>query len=408
MNTSTTNNYSSPEATGALAKVGLLVGVLGMAIAVFLGNAEGDHFRHFFHAYLVGFCWVLAISLGGLFFTIIQHLVNAHWSVTVRRLAEFTCASMPYVAIMSLPLFYALFTHHGVEEHGGLLWSWIHPHGEHAALIEHKAAWLNRDGFAIRLALYLGLWTWMSRFFLKRSLEQDTASDFTPTMRAKKLSTAGIIVYALSMSFAAFDLLMSTSPEWFSTIFGVYYFAGQVQSIMAWLILTSLFLRKRGVFGSEVNTEHYHDLGKFMFAFVFFWGYIAFSQYMLIWYANIPEETGFFMRRQTEAWMPISWALLFVTFVLPFAGLLSRHVKRNHKAIAFWACLVLCVRWIDMTWVVMPQLDSEVRHMGLLEIVTSIGLLGFFTFGFARTAGSHPLLAQGDPLLQDSKEFINA
>lgn len=395
------------ELTRRSSRVALLVGGLALAAAVLLGLNEGDHLRRFFHAYLVGYVFVLSIALGGLFFVIVQHLTNAHWSVTLRRLAEFTAISLPWVGALGLPLLYPLFTHHGVEEHGGLLWPWIHPHGEHAELIAGKRPWLNPTFFALRMLGYYAVWAALGIAFVRCSFQQDRTDDPAPTVRAKRWSAVGIIVFAITTTLAAFDLLMSLDPAWFSTIFGVYFFAGSVVAIFAWLILTALFMQRTGRMQRAVTVEHYHDLGKFLFAFVFFWGYIAFSQYMLMWYGDIPEETVWFAQRQTAAWMPVSWLLVAGHFVIPFAGLLSRHVKRRLTVLGFWAAWMLIMHWVDLYWLVVPGLDSEHLTFGLIEILTSAGLVGLFVAGLARIAGGRPLVPLNDPLLPECLEFQN-
>lgn len=385
----------------------LLLGVLGMAVGAALGVAEGDQFRHFFHSYLVGYAFILSVALGGLFFVIIQHLTNAHWSVTLRRLAEFTALSLPWVGVLGLPLLYPLFTHAGVEEHGGLLWPWIHAKGVDAALIAKKEAWLNPTFFAGRMLAYYAIWALLGTFFVRQSLLQDRTDSPAPTLRAKRWSALAIIVFALSLTAAAFDLLMSLDPAWFSTIFGVYFFSGCVIAIFAWLILTALFMQRTGRLQHAVTVEHYHDLGKFLFAFVFFWGYIAFSQYMLIWYSNIPEETVWYAQRQTEAWRPVSWLLAIGHFVIPFAGLLSRHAKRRVAVLGFWAAYMLVMHWLDLYWLVMPALDHEALHFGLGDVAVSAGIVGLYVAGLCRIAGDRPLIPINDPLLPDSLAFKN-
>lgn len=402
-----TDIISDGSLTSRIGRKGLTIGLVAMGIAVTLGSLEGDHFRRFFFGYLTAFSWILSIALGGLFFVIIQHLTNAHWSVTVRRIAEYTIGAFPWIGVMALPLLYPLFSHHGVDDFGGLLWPWIHPHGEHAALVEHKSSWLNVNFFSFRLAFYLLLWSGMGRFFLRQSLAQDESSDYAPTLKAKRWSPIAVILFALSISFASFDIIMSLAPEWFSTIFGVYYFAGATMSIMAWLILAGRCLQRGGALATVITKEHYHDLGKFMFAFVFFWGYIAFSQFMLIWYANIPEETGWFIIRRNEAWMPVTWSLVIFHFAVPFLGLISRHTKRHSGALTFWACYLLVLQWVDMAWLILPEYSHEVLPIGIMEIVSAVGLFGVFVWAVARTAGNKPLIPQKDPLLGDSLAFQN-
>ncbi len=390
----------APGLAAKTSRVGLGLGVVGMVLAIILGMLEGDSMRHFFWAYLVGFSFVFTLTLGGMFFVLINHVTGARWSVSVRRMGEFAMNTVPLLAVMALPLLYPLFTHAGQEEFGGLLWPWIHPHGDHAALVEFKSPFLNVPFFLGRTVFYFLVWMLVTRFFMKRSLQQDADGSEAHTVAMRKVSAPCIIFFSLTLSFAAFDWIMSTDPTWFSTIFGVYIFGGAVLSIHALLVISSVFLAKRNVLTNEINKEHYHDLGKFMTAFTVFWAYIAFSQFMLIWYANIPEETMWFHHRNTDAWQPWSYALIFTNFVIPFFGFLSRWTKRKPKVLAFWAIYTLIVHWVDLYWLIMPNMDWDNNHFGLLEITTAIGAFGFFIWAYARQATKHSLLAYGDPQLE--------
>jgi hypothetical protein len=390
-------------------RIGLIVGLVGLILAVSLGMTEGDHLRHFFFAYLVAYAFVFTLTLGGIFFVLIQHVTSAKWSVTTRRLGEFAMNTVPALAMMALPLLYPLFTHAGVEDFGGLLWPWIHPHGEHAELVAKKVSYLSANFFAVRMAGYLLIWFVMSRFFMKRSLNQDTSSnkDYPDTVAMKKVSAPCILIFALTISFASFDWLMSTDPTWFSTIFGVYIFGGAYLSIHCLIVLASLFLQRNDLMKEQISKEHYHDLGKFMLAFTVFWAYIAFSQFMLIWYGNIPEETGWFHNRLTEAWSNWSYGLIFTNFFIPFFGILSRHVKRKPKLLGFWAAYILIVHWVDLYWLVMPNMNPQENPFGLVEIGTIVGTVGIFVWAFARQATKHSVLAHGDPRLGESLAHVN-
>lgn len=392
-----------------VSRIGLAIGVLGLLLAVAIGASAGDGMRHFFWSYLVAFAFVFTLTLGGMFFTLIQHISGAKWSVTVRRLGEFAMNTVPLLIALAVPFLYPLFTHSGVDEYGGLLWPWIHPHGDHAELVEHKSPFLNTPFFLGRMVFYFAVWMLISRFFMKRSLMQDTDRDpaYPHTVKMRNLSAPSIIAFALTLSFAAFDWLMSTDPVWFSTIFGVYIFAGCVLAIHSWIVLTSVFLQKRGYLTDLVNKEHYHDLGKFMLAFTIFWAYIAFSQFMLIWYANIPEETGWYQHRITPAWKGWSYALILTNFFVPFFGILSRHVKRNKVALSFWAVYILIVHYIDLYWIVMPNMDAHHNPFGLMDICMALGLLGLWVWAYARQATKNSVLAYGDPKLNDCVAHVN-
>jgi hypothetical protein len=206
---------------------------------------------------------------------------------------------------------------------------------------------------------------------------------------------------------------MSLDPAWFSTIFGVYYFAGAAVGIFASLIVIVTILQKTGHLTETVTTEHLHDLGKFLFGFTFFWGYIAFSQYMLLWYANIPETTAWFARRgastiaeHQSGWTILSLMLLFGHLIIPFAGLLSRHVKRNRMMLAFWAAWLLVFHWLDLLWIVMPEYDGHFR-LGILELLCLVGLGGVYVAALLRIGLRQKLAPVADPRFHESLAFEN-
>lgn len=398
------------DTAARVSRIGLAIGVTGLVLAVALGFSEGDSMRHFFWAYLVAFAYVFTLTMGGMFFVLIQHITGSKWSVSVRRLGEFAMNTVPLLIGMAIPLLYPLFTHTGVDEFGGLLWPWIHAHGDHAALVEHKSPFLNTPFFLVRMIAYFAIWMVISRYFMKRSLMQDTDRDpaYPLTTKMRLRAAPSIIAFALTVSFAAFDWLMSTDPVWFSTIFGVYIFGGCVLAIHSWLVVSTTFLQKNGHLKEHVNQEHFHDLGKFMLGFTIFWAYIAFSQFMLIWYANIPEETGWYAARITPEWKTWSYALIFTNFAIPFFGILSRHVKRNRTALTFWAVYILVVHWIDLYWIVMPNIDhGHTNPFGLLDVSVAVGLVGLFVWAFARQAEKNSVLAYGDPKLGDCLKHQN-
>jgi len=353
----------------------LIVAAVGLGASAALGAAQGDGFRRFSFSYLTAFMWALAICLGALFWVTLQHLVNAKWSVVLRRVGELIASAVPALAVLALPIVLPVFLGHDT------LYAWADHdkvHKDH--LLHHKAAYLNSGFFLIRFLFYFGFWTALSQFFLKQSLEQDRSGAPDIAKRLQRVAGPGMIVFALSMTFCVIDLVMSLDAYWFSTIFGVYYFASCVLCINSTIALTAMWLQNRGRLKKSVTVEHFHDIGKMMFAFTVFWAYIGFSQFMLIWYANIPEETAWFKERFAGGWGDLSWFLLFGHFVIPFFGLLSRHVKRNRKALAFWACWILGVVYLDMYWLVMPVLDGHVQSttvpFGLIDVTALIGMAG--------------------------------
>jgi hypothetical protein len=217
-----------------------------------------------------------------------------------------------------------------------------------------------------------------------------------------------LLLFAFTVTFASFDWLMSLSPRWFSTIFGVYFFSGAVVAFFAAIILAAMVLQLLGRLKTTVTIEHYHDLGKLLFAFVVFWGYIAFSQYLLMWYANIPEETGWYLVRQSGPWRWVALALLFGNLLIPFCGLLSRHVKRWKWSLAFWAAWLLAMHWLDLYWIIMPNLSPSALPLGAIDACLFLGIGGVYLAGLIHVAGQHPLLPIADPRLGESLAFENS
>jgi hypothetical protein len=278
-------------------------------------------------------------------------------------------------------------------------------HADH--LLHHKSPYLNVPFFAIRFLFYFAFWALLSRYFLIRSVRQDVSGNPELARGMRRTSGPAMIAVALTLTFAAFDFLMSLSPTWFSTIFGVYYFAGAVVSVHSFFALCLMWLQKKGCLTKSVTIEHYHDIGKMMFAFIVFWSYIGFSQFMLIWYANIPEETEWYHVRISNGWQLVSWILVFGHFVLPFFGLLSRHIKRNKTTLAFWAVWILVMEYVDMYWLVMPQLSESGPVFHLLDITCLVGIAGIFIAGIAFQARKVNLVPVKDPRLPASLAFEN-
>ncbi|RJP21902.1 MAG: quinol:cytochrome C oxidoreductase [Candidatus Omnitrophota bacterium] len=377
-----------------------IVGVVALAFTFVVSLFTADLRERFFFSYLLNFTYFLSLSLGALFFVALQHLTRSGWSVVVRRLAEFIAANVVLLAGLFVVVLLGL-TH---------LYHWLD--AEHVAqdsLLQHKQPYLNLPFFLIRCVFYFAVWSWLSRYYLTKSVELDESGDVNLTLRMERISAPGMILYALTVTFAAFDLLMSLDAHWFSTIFGVYYFTGGFVGFVSLLALLAILLQKSGRLRHAITAEHYHDLGKLMFAFIFFWGYIAFSQFMLIWYANIPEETGWFFQRQSGGWGWIGLILIFGHFILPFLGLLSRYVKRRKKPLAFWAVWILLMHWIDLYWLILPEYGQEWFFFhSVLDIGCFIGIGGLFLACACYLARDRALIPLKDPRLQESLTFENA
>ncbi len=387
---------------GAAASKALGIGV-GLAVLGALGSAAayatGGGGSRLLWSYLVNYVFVLSLALGALFFVLVNHLTHAGWSVVVRRFAEAIAANLPVLALFALPLVLG----------AGTLYHWTHPAPDDHVVI-NKAAYLNVTFFTIRLVVYFVIWGALSAWFFRRSVAQDASRDPGITLSMEKVAAPGMFLFALSITFAAFDILMSLDPHWFSTVFGVYFFSGAFAAFLALLAVVVFVVQRSGRLTHAITNEHYHDIGKFMFAFIVFWAYIAFSQYLLIWYANVPEETIWYARRQTGGWTAMSILLLVGHFVVPFFLLISRTPKRRPALLTLLALWVLFIHWIDIYWLVMPEMNHDaagVVPFALGDVSMLLLLVGLFVALTARRLAGCSLVAEGDPRLVESLTFEN-
>ncbi len=383
-------------------RIALTTGVLFLILTLVMGLLAGDDMTRFFFSYLVGFSFFLTLALGALFFSTIQHLVRATWSVVVRRLTEAMMGTLPLMFGLSLVIIIPMLLGHT----GLYAWSDL-AYAEDNYFVSQKLGYLNVPFFALRIIIYFAVWIAIAHYFLTRSVQQDQTGDTSIAARMRAVSAPAVIAFAITTNWAAYDIWMSLEPEWFSSIFGVYIFAGAMVALFAALILVCMGLQKRGRLTRTITTEHYHDLGKFLFAFVFFWGYIAFSQYMLIWYANIPEETIWYQMRIEGPWMYVTLALLFLHFAFPFTCLLSRHTKRRRSTLAFFCAWLLVMHWIDLYWIILPTYDDGTIPFHLMDITATLGIGGLFVAVAAHLLGRVDLVPTKDPGLGESLEFEN-
>ncbi len=330
---------------------------------------------------------------------LIQHVTGATWSVVIRRLAEALAANLPWLALLLIPILLGM----------GHLYHWTDTeHVAHDPLLTAKAPYLETKFFLIRMAFYFIVWSLLARYYFKHSCAQDKSGDVIHTQRMERLSGPAIVIFALTSTFASFDLLMSLDPHWFSTMFGVYFFAGSAVAVFSLLALWANLLQKAGILSKVITREHYHDLGKLVFAFVVFWAYIAYSQYMLIWYGNIPEETGWYLARQTGGWTQVTVLLLFGHFLAPFLGLLSRFPKRQMLLLVPGALWVMFMHWVDIYWLVMPNFSEGRVPLHPLDLTLFVGLGGVTTALVMWRLRKLACIPEQDPRLVASLEFENA
>ncbi len=389
----------------AIVPMGLIVCAIGLGIALMVGVGVGG-FRRFSMSYLTTFCFLLSISLGGLFFVLSQHLCRAGWSVSVRRIAEILAMCTFPLLLVFLPILLPL-----LMNSSAVYWwneqGWAHDD----RIQELKDAYLNKWFFAARVIFCFVCWGLMARFFLRNSLRQDETGDGSLSRKMQRHSTWMTILFAVTIAIAAFDLEMSLQPWWFSTMFPVYFFAGSFMGGLCTIMLIALLLQRSGRVTDEITVEHYHDLAKLTFGFIFFWGYIAFSQFMLIWYANIPEETFWFNYRiNKEGWATVSLILVFGRLLIPFLGMMARTVRRSKTYLLFASIYLLVMHWVDHFWLVMPELNRgghEFAFSLLIDVPLAIGLVGIFVTFFAMIARNRPLVPLKDPRLGEALNYHN-
>src|SRR5687767_1587590 len=285
--------------------------LLGIAASAILGAANP---KQFFLSWLVSFLFFLSLALGALFFVLIQYAAQGGWGIVVRRIGETTFATLPVMAALFLPLLLGLHD----------LYEWSHADAaEHDALLRWKAPYLNVPFFLIRAALFFGIWSFIALLYYRGSRGQDETGDPGVSARLRRLAGPAIMVLALTQTFASIDWIMSLTPHWYSTIFGVYFFAGSFVGFIALLSVIVVAMRRAGLLDTIISDEHLHDIGKLLFAFTAFWAYIAFSQFFLMWYANLPEETIWYKARIDGSWLQVSLFLMAGHFVAPFFYLMG-------------------------------------------------------------------------------------
>ena len=386
--------------------VSAIVGLGALAGAFFLAMTSGDWFRQFSVAYLVAFCFFATISMGGLFFVLILHLTRAGWGVSVRRIAELLAMNLIPLLLLFLPILIPVL----MQSKAIYVWN-----GEVTdALVQAKQGYLNAGFFAIRNIAYFAAWGLMALFFYRSSIAQDESGDKKLTSKMQALSAPLTILFAATVVFSSFDWEMSLQPEWFSTMFPVYIFAGAVLSCLASLIFISYLLQRSGRLTEDITTDNYHDLSKLAFGFVVFWGYIAFSQYMLIWYANIPEETFWFKHRQENGWQYFSLILIAGHIFVPMLAIMARTVRRNRTYMFGAAIYLLVMHYLDHFWIIMPTFTS--MEDGALSLnfanyacclLCLLGVGGLYVASFCWLAGSRALIPMKDPRLVESLNYTN-
>jgi hypothetical protein len=382
-----------------LAGLAALVGLAGLALTA-IGGVAFDA-RRALYAYLVAFVYWLGIALGALILLGAFHASNARWPVVIRRFLESVPQTLPLFAVLFIPI--ALGMRH--------LFPWTLPlerlDAELQHLVHYKRPYLNVPFFLGRAAVYFVFWIGVAHLLRAWSLRQDTVGGITLTRWQRRLGAGALPFLALTLTFAAFDWMMSLDPRFFSTIFGVYWFAGSFVAIFAVTIIAATATRADPTqFGAHLSVEHFHSLGKFLLTFVAFWAYVAFSQFMLIWIANIPEEIPWYILRIDGGWRFVGMFLALFQFVVPFFLLLSRDLKRNPRALSLVGAWLLVVHWVDLYWVIMPHLDAGGPRPSAWDVTAFVGVGGLaIAFAIFRMRGTVALPVR-DPYLDESLRYL--
>ena len=366
-----------------------IVALLGCAAGAFLSPAA------FFRGYLFAYVFFTGLSLGCLAVVMLHHLTGGAWGIPIRRMLESGTRTLPLLAVLFLPI--AL----------GMKWlyPWARPEElDKDHLLQAKAAYLNVPFFLGRTILYFAVWIAVAYFINRWSLEQDNGGSPALTRRLQLVSAGGLVAYGLTMTFASIDWVMSLEPRWFSTMYGVLYIAGQALNALAFVTAALVLLSREPPFAGYVRSSHFHDLGKLLLAFVMFWSYVAFAQYLIIWAGNLPEEIPWYLRRLAGGWGWVGAALVVLHFALPFLLLLPETANRNPRLLASVAALVVAMRLVDVFWLVRPVftqtgVSPRTAHFQLhwLDLAAPIGIGGVWLAVFLWQLEERPLLPVNDP-----------
>jgi hypothetical protein len=390
-------DYQAPASVNRVQSGGLVVGGIALLLAIF-GAVTSQ--ASFYHAYLFSYMWVLGLTLGSLGLLMLQHLTGGTWGIIIRRPLEAASKNIWLVLLMFVPVVLGMkYLYSGNEaEHG-----WLNsPKSGEGALSPFQQNYLTSSGYLIRAAIYFVVWFGLVWIFNRWSKEQDVnREDRALRRRFKMFSGPGIILYVLAMSFAAIDWVMSVSPHWASTIYGFIFVAGQAISSMAMMIAIVVLLAASKPYAAIVQKRHLHDLGKLLFAFNMLWAYFDFSQLLIIWSGNQPEEITFYMTRLRGGWGVVAVLVLVFHFAVPFLLLLSRDVKRTAGLVSKVAVWMIFMRLADLFWMTRPEFTTSALPTWL-DIVVPVALVGLWLGFFAMNLKKMPLLPLGDPKLAEA------
>ncbi len=389
--TKLTDNVQFPDSANPSGII-IAVGVVGI-IASLVGVVV--NYEQFLHSYLTSFTFFISIALASLFLVMIHHITRSSWGTTLRRIPETFSSYLWVFALLFIPILFGMTT----------LYDWAgdlsHRNVFYEDLQEYKSPYLNVGFFIVRNIIYFAIWAFLGYKLYKNSIAMDETGDWGIDTAMRKISAPGIFFFGFTVAFASFDWIMSLRFDWFSTMFGVYYFAMSFQMIFALLIMMVFYLHSKGLLLNTIKKAHVGDLGAWLFAFSVFYTYIAFGQFFLIYYANIPEATLFYYYRLEGNWQYLFYAVIFGRFVIPFIFLLSKPAKSNYTLLKVISIIVIVSHIVELYWLIMPSLHDSVS-LHWLDIATFLGMAGIFFGLFFFYFKKHSMVPKNDPKLVES------
>src|SRR5882672_8831931 len=385
--------YTPPRELKRVSTMALAVGALFFAVfglGLLVDRAQ------FFHAYLVGFIFWIGITLGSMALLMLQHLTGGAWGVIIRRVLEAATRTLPLMLILFIPILLRL----------NQIYSWTNAAemDQTPALREKAAHYLNPAFFTVRAALYFAIWSLMMLLLNMFSLEHDRTADRRFAKRLQMISGPGLGLLIITITFASIDWVMSLDPAWSSTIYGLIFVASWSLSALAFAILVMSWLSKREPMNAVVRTSHFHDWGNLLMALVMLWMYFAFSQYLIIWSGNLPEETVWYVARKHGGWGIIALGIVILQFAFPFLTLLSRAAKNSPQRLGMLAVLILAMRVVDVIWLIEPSYNREHFHLSWMDFVAPLGMGGLWLATFAWQLQKRSLVPINDPELEQALE----
>jgi len=368
-----------------------LGGAAGGAVLLVIGLLLRPDY--FFRSYLVGWMLWTGVTLGSLALVLLHTMTRGSWGIAARRVLEAAVRTLPWMLLLALPLAFGL----------QRLYPWSRPEAAHDELLRGKAAYLNPFAFGLRFLFYFAVWIFLAFALYRLAARQDREADPALIARMKRIAAPGIVLWALCVTFAAVDWLMSLDPRWYSTIYGVWLMGSVGLSALAFLILMSAWLWRREPMNGVLQPGHFHDWGKLMLAFTMLWAYFSFSQFLIIWAGNLPEEIEWYKRRITGGWGPVAFIIVLFHFAVPFLLLLSRDLKRNPRQLVFVAGLMLTMRLVDLFWQVEPGFANDhAPAFYWMYAAAPLALGGIWLWIFLGELKKRPLIPINDPDLPEA------